>query len=702
MFADLSWAQSPLTIFTFLLLSALVVPPIFERLRLPGLVGLLVAGVILGPSVLGLLDHETETMKLLSGVGKVYLMFVAGLEIDLADFRRTKGRSLSFGLSTFCFPMVGGIIVGHFVAGLDWNASILVGSLLSSHTLLGFPIVSRLGLTRHEPVTITIGATIFTDVAALLVLAVCLSVHSSGSFSGLLLIRLLTTLGLYSAVVLLGFDWAGRQVFRRTGDQDGSQFLFVLLAVFSAVIVAELLQIEQIVGAFLAGLAVNDVVGRGPVAEKIEFVGSVLFIPFFFVDMGLLLDLKGLAHTLTTELGLSLALVSMLVFTKFLAAALIGGLFRYAKADIITMWSLSIPQVAATLAAALAGVNAGLLPKSLFDAVIFMMLVTSILGPVLTERFAKELVDGEVDSRSLALRGLAQEGAIAEGGPRTALLARLSEATAVKVLLPMANPETETALFKLGAAFVRPSGGELLPLTVALGALHMDDPELEQQIQGRQRLLDRVLVLGESLGIRSLPQLRIDNDVALGITRTAREQNCDLILMGAGAPSWYGPQAFGAAVFGGVIDQVMWSSHCPVIAARLVDEPENLRRILLPVTWLTPRMVAMVRLMLQLAESQSATVEILRIYDGLSGFGQAETFEQRLRAKVALPDFCRVRMLCDRNAGEAILTAAQDADLVVLGFSRHRTAGGLAVSDGTAQIAGQLPCSTLVFGLPHS
>ncbi|NJN30253.1 MAG: universal stress protein [Synechococcales cyanobacterium RM1_1_8] len=696
MFADSVFAQSPLTGFTLLLLCALVVPPIFERLRLPGLVGLLVAGVVLGPSLLGLLDHKSETMGLLSDVGKIYLMFVAGLEIDLADFRRTKQRSLAFGLSTFLVPMVGGMIVGHFVAGLGWNASILVGSLLASHTLLGFPIVSRLGLARNEAVTVTIGATIFTDVAALMVLALCLSVHSSGSFSAVQLLRLLTILGLYSAVVLVGFDWAGREFFRRTGDEDGNQFLFVLLAVFLAAIAAQLLQIEQIVGAFLAGLAVNDVVGRGPVAEKIEFVGSTLFIPFFFVDMGLLLDLGGLWQTLTGALGISLAIVAMLILTKFLAAAIVGRWFRYSRDEILTMWSLSLPQVAATLAAALAGVNAGVLPPSLFNSVILLMLVTAIAGPVLTDRFAHRLLERESPGQGLAL---GEADLLAETGLGQPFLDR---ETQVKVLLPVANPNTEKALLKLGGAFVRPSQGQLLPLSIAQGHLHMDTQELSQQLQSRQRLLDRAVALGDSLGIETVPQLRIDNDIALGITRTARERDCDLILMGASGQSWYAPQSLGTALFGSVIDQVIWSAHCPVIVARLLDEPENLRRILVPVKWLTPRVVAMVRLTLQLAEAQEASLEILRIYDDRQGSSQAESFEQRLRERVPLPESCQVRMLCNNNMGDAILAAAQEVDLVVLGFSRRRTAGGLSTTDGTAQLAQQLPCSTLVFGLPHS
>ena len=176
--------SSPIVPFTLLLLVILTLPPLFERLKLPGLVGLLFAGIIFGPNGLNLLNAETETMMLLSDIGKIYLMFVAGLEIDLEEFRKTKNRSLGFGIATFIIPLVTGIAIAYSF-GMGLNASVLVGSLLASHTLLAYPIVNRLGVVGNEAVTVTIGATIFTDIAALLVLAICVSIHA-GDFSQLL------------------------------------------------------------------------------------------------------------------------------------------------------------------------------------------------------------------------------------------------------------------------------------------------------------------------------------------------------------------------------------------------------------------------------------------------------------------------------------------------------------------------------------
>jgi Kef-type K+ transport system membrane component KefB len=254
--------DSPIIAFTILLTVIFTVPPIFEKLRLPGLVGLLVAGVVLGQNGLKLLDSESDTIKLLSEIGKLYLMFVAGLEIDLEQFRKTRNRSIGFGSLTFLVPLIAGIAVGKLF-NFSWNSSFLIGSLLASHTLLAYPIVSRLGVVANEAVTVTIGATIFTDTGALLVLAICVGIHG-GEFSALSLVTLLGGLAIYSAVVLFGFDWAGKEFFKRSGDEESNQFLFILLALFLASVGAQVIGVEKIVGAFLAGLAVNDVLGRSP------------------------------------------------------------------------------------------------------------------------------------------------------------------------------------------------------------------------------------------------------------------------------------------------------------------------------------------------------------------------------------------------------------------------------------------------------
>jgi len=694
-----SLPDSPLIEFTILLLVSLIIPPIFERLRLPGLVGLLVAGIILGNDGLQLLDKDSETMKLLSDIGKIYLMFVAGLEIDLEEFRKKKNRALSFGLATFVFPLLIGLGIAQ---GFDfgWNASILIGSLIASHTLLGFPIVNRLGVSSHESVIVTIGATIFTDIAALLVLAICIAIHA-GDFSAFSLTMQLLALAVYTVLVLFGIDWAGKKYFQRTGDEESNQFLFVLLVVFLASVGAQIINVDKIVGAFLVGLAVNDVVGHSPVEEKVEFVGSTLFIPFFFVSMGLLLDIPVFIETIRFNFAFPLAMIAGLFVSKFLATLVAKVLYRYSWDETLTMWSLSLPQVAATLAAALAGVQAGLIPQEVFNTVIVLMLVTSLLGPLLTERFGRKL--------PLATTGLdtgedwvwwEQLEKELQQETRNPALAKAQE-NLFTVVVPVYNPMTERYLIEMGALLARHESGIVVPLTIVQAHVHMDDPQLSVSIQQQEKLLAKGQHYSEEFDVKASPLLRIDDDIAEGITRTAREQKASLIVMGWSETT----TGLRSRLFGSLINNVIWSSHCPVVVTRLLDEPIHLHRILVPVKNLTVAAVRAIRFSQLFADTHRSSVTYLHVCDPRTSKEQIQAFEQEIEqvlqqrgAKIRY----RIKTIAHERTAEVLVRAARSFDLVVLRSLRRRTAGGLAVSDITTEVINSLTCSLILFGEPHS
>ncbi|MGD2183634.1 cation:proton antiporter [Lusitaniella coriacea] len=687
--------DTPLVSFTILILVALLVPPIFEKLHLPGLVGLLVAGILLGSNGLNLLDPQDDTIKLLSDAGKIYLMFVAGLEIDLDDFRNKKNRSLGFGVATFLLPLVAGIAVGR-IFGFSWNASILIGSLLSSHTLLGYPIVNRLGVVRNEAVTVTIGATIFTDIAALLVLAICISIHQ-GEFTPASLAIQLGSLALYSFTVLYGIDRVGKAYFHRTGDEESNQFLFVLAAVFLAAVGAQLINVDKIVGAFLAGLAVNDVIGHSPVEEKVEFVGSTLFIPFFFVAMGLLLDIPTFVETITSPygLGLTLAIIGSLIASKFLAALGVKLLYRYDWNEMLTMWSLSLPQVAATLAAALAGFQAlnsagdTLLSEAVFNTVIVMMLVTAILGPVLTARFARKLPLPQ-QGRGRAIDASSDWDATQEGvtpHPFT-------------VVVPVYNPLTTKYLIEMGVLLARQESGTLVPLSIAKAHVHMDDPQLKISLIQSQKLLKRAGETSHEFDMEAKPILRIDDDIANAIGRVAREQNASLVVMG-----WSQTTGLRARLFGSVIDRVFWASHCPVAVMRLLEEPINIHRLLVPVKAITPRSLKAIRFAQRFADTNQASLTLLHVCVPNTPQEQIAAFEQKLEkvlANAKLKVSSEIKTVAHEDAAHVILKVSRSFELVILRSTRRRTAGGLAVSDVTTQVVKKLTCSLVLFGEPHS
>ena len=682
--------DSPIVTFTILLLVSLTLPPWFERLRLPGLVGLLLAGVVLGEHGLGLLNSQSETMKLLSDIGKIYLMFVAGLEIDLVQFQSKKNRSIGFGISTFIFPMFAGIAIGLWF-GMGWNAAILIGSLLASHTLLAYPIVQRLGLIDTEPIIISVGATIFTSISALLVLAICVSVQA-GEFSLLSLSWQLGSLAIYSAIVLFGFDWLGKAYFKRNGSEEGNQFLFVLLSVFLASVGAQIIQIDQIVGAFLAGLAVNDAVGNSLVKEKVEFVGSVLFIPFFFIAMGLFLNVPVFISTLTTNFTLPLAIVLGLIISKFIAAWAVKLLYGYSLDETLLIWSLSLPQVATTLAAALVGFNVGLLNEQVFNSIIVLMLATSILGPLLTQQYAPRL---------LTLKPKPPLN------PNQALIwwenhqHESEEPPPFTVVVPLANPDTQRYLMEMAALIARHEGGSIVSLAIATHAqVHMDEPELQGALRQSRILLKRSVKVSQEFNVKTDPILRIDSDVATGIIRTACEQEASLIVMG-----WSETGSLRARLFGTVIDSVFWSSHCPVAVMRLLQEPVEIRRILVLVKTIAPRTIRTIRFAQLLAYTNQAAVTLLQICPAQTTSDQITLIKRELTEVLSAESSAiktNVIVKATNDVVETILNQAKGFDLVVLRSQRRRTAGGLAVSSVTHEVMQNLECSVVMFGEPQA
>ena len=392
---------SPFERFTLVLFLILLLPVLFARLRLPAVVGLLLGGVMLGPYALDIIPPDTPTVDLFASMGRVFLMFIAGLEIDMRVFQATRQRSMGFGALTFALPLLAGMGVA-WAFDFGWVGALLIGSLIASHTLLGFPIMTRLGLARSEAVAVTLGATIFTDIASLLVLAICIAIFQGG-FSVAGLASLLGFLAVYAIIVLQGLPLLGRIYFRKHREDEQSLFIFSLLIVLLTATGAHLIHLEDIVGAFLAGIAVNRVLERSPVRDKLVMMGESLFIPLFFMAIGARLNLPVFAATLINSLAFVACIVAALFIGKFLAAYGARQAYGYEWPETLTMWSLSLPQVAATLAAAMAAYETvnqygdRLITESVLNAVIVLMVLTSILGPILSERFGLRMRIPESD-----------------------------------------------------------------------------------------------------------------------------------------------------------------------------------------------------------------------------------------------------------------------------------------------------------------
>ena len=264
------------------------IPRLCRRLHVPAAVGLLLGGVIIGPYVLGFFGTDRPIADFLAELGKLLLMFFAGLEIDLALFRRARNRSITFGITTTVLPLVLGTAVG-LAFGYATIPAIVIGSLLASHTLLGLPVLDRLGLKRLEPVTVTVGATVMSDTLSLVVFAICVSIYTTGfSVSGLAL--LLAEIAGYIVLVLFGLSRLAAYVLKKVEDEEDAYFILMLCIMAVAGVLADAIQLPGIVGAFLAGLAVNASARDKPASAKLEFLGKSLFIPIFFIVTGFLID----------------------------------------------------------------------------------------------------------------------------------------------------------------------------------------------------------------------------------------------------------------------------------------------------------------------------------------------------------------------------------------------------------------------------
>lgn len=524
----------------------LVVPLVSERLRVPGVIGLIVAGAAVGPYGIGLLARDA-TIVLLGTVGLLYLMLMVGLELDLNEFNRYRSRSLVFGLLSFLVPAVAGTAWG-MALGYPLSSSLLVASAFSSHTLLAFPIASRLGIVKNEAVTTALGGTILTEILALLLLAVVAN-SASQPLDVAFWVRLILPFAVYVGVVLWGLPRIGRWFFRRRGGEGGTEFIFVLAALFTVSYLAHAAGVEPIVGALLAGLALNRLVpAQGPLMSRIHFAGNSIFIPFFLLSVGMLVNVRALDSGRAWLIALTLA--GGVVASKWLGAWITQRVFRWTPEEGWVVFGLSVPHAAGTLAIVLVGYEIGLLDQTEVNGVVVMILATCLVGPAAVERFG----------RRVALRE-EQRPYDPGSAPR-------------RILVPLANPATAEALMDL-AFVVRAGEGDepLLPLTVA----PEEGQATEAWVAEAERMLARAVQHAAAAGVPVVPVTRVDANVAAGVARGISETRSTTVVIG-----WDGRPSGSFSMYGRVLDQLLEKTRQLVLVAKL-GHPLNVTRRLVVV-----------------------------------------------------------------------------------------------------------------------
>ena len=574
--------RDPVAVFTVVLL-VLLAAPLVARRGVPSSVVLLAAGVALGPNALGVLDRD-PTMVLLGTVGLLYIMFLAGLEIDLHEFVRHRRRSLVFGGLTFAVPLAVGLAVGRWGLGMGWPAAVLLGSVFASHTLLAYPAAARLGLQKENAVTTAVGATILTDTLALLVLAVVATgARSGGGADALVLVRVAGSLAAFGALVLWGVPRLGAWFLGRVAQDATVEFVFVLATVFVCALAVEAFGVEPIIGAFLAGLALNRLVPEGgALANRVGFFGNAVFVPFFLLATGMLVDLGAFAGG--AEVGRSWAvagaMVAVILVTKGAAAWATRPAFGYSADEARLVYGLTVPQAAATLAAVLVGVEVGLFGPAVLNGTIAMVLVTCLVGPWLVEGAGRRLA------------------ATAEARTRTA-------PARSRLLVSLSNPATVGDIVDLALLAREPEAAEpLVAVTVVGGGA---DPAGD--VARGERLLSVAVVHAAGAAVPVLPLVRTETNVARALARAAAETRTTTVVMG-----WDGSAAAERVLFGSVPDRVLRETTAAVLIARGARPLPTVRRLVVavpPLADLEPGFATGARLLAGLAARAGADLAVL-------------------------------------------------------------------------------------------
>ncbi|MEM4248653.1 MAG: cation:proton antiporter, partial [Candidatus Nanoarchaeia archaeon] len=507
---------------------------IVSRLRIPGMVGLIAAGAIIGPHVAKIL-HRDASINLLGTIGLLFIMFISGVEIDLNQFKKNRHDSLVFGSFTFWIPLLFGIGMGRFMMGYTWPVSILLGSIFSSHTLIPYPIVSRLGLSKTRAVVASVGGTLYTCLLAILILAV-VAASVTENLGLIYWIRLIFLVSLYFFLTLWLTPIIGRWFLRKVADNGEVEFVFILASLFVCSFFSLLVGLEPIIGAFLAGIALNRLVPEGStLMNRIHFVGNALFIPFFLISTGMLIDFNTFARP--DAWAVTFAMLAIIFISKWLSAYLSAKVLGFTHDEAEMLFGLSVNQAASTLAAVIVGHRLGLFNDAVLTGAIIMIAVTCLFGTWFTEIFA----------RRVAIK--------LENSPQSEV-SNQNE----RIMVSIANPENSERLVELAMlARGKNSKDPFYTLSVI-----QDCEDSDATVLKHEKLLANASSRAIAAGIPVIPITRLETNIADGILSAMKDFRISFMITG-----WSGISHGLGGTFGNIIDEVVLKSSISLLICRL-------------------------------------------------------------------------------------------------------------------------------------
>ncbi|HRP34206.1 MAG TPA: cation:proton antiporter [Agriterribacter sp.] len=498
--------HNPVLIFSLILFIILLAPILLRKLNIPGIIGLILAGVVIGPHGLNILA-KSSAVDLFSTIGLLYIMFIAGLELDLNEFKMNRNKSLLFGLFTFIFPLAIGFPVCFYLLQYDFNASFLTASMFATHTLVAYPIVSKFGVSKNQAVAITVGGTILTDTAVLIILAVIMR-NSQGNLNKEFWIQLGISIAIFLAIMFLIVPRIAKWFFQKLESEKHAHYIFILSAVFFAAFLAEVAGLEPIIGAFVAGLALNKLVPHSSaLMNRIEFIGNSLFIPFFLISVGMIVDVRViLSGPWALIIAGTLSVVA--IFSKWIAAWFTQMIFGYSKTQRQLIFGLSSAHAAATLAVILVAYEAQILDENILNGTIILILITCTIASFATEKAAKKMVvETEGDNSDLMTQ---------------------KEVKSEHILLSVANIANIEKLLEF-TIFIKDKRS---PNPVSILSVVSNNEEAEINLLKTKSKLSAYEKQASASEIKLNVITTIDHNAASGISRTSREIMADMIVLG--------------------------------------------------------------------------------------------------------------------------------------------------------------------------
>jgi Kef-type K+ transport system membrane component KefB/nucleotide-binding universal stress UspA family protein len=423
------------------------------------------------------------------------------------DFKANRNKSLLFGFFTFIIPLIVGFPVCHYFLGYDFNASLLTATMFATHTLVAYPIVSKVGISKNQAVAVTVGGTILADTVALIILAVILG-NSKGSLNTEFWLRLGISLAVFTAIMFLVIPKIAEWFFRKLESEKHSHYIFVLFIVFIAAFLAELAGVEPIIGAFVAGLAINKLIPQSSVLmNRIEFIGNSLFIPFFLISVGMLVDVRVILSG-TGALIVAATLSVVALFGKWAAAWVTQVAFKYTNAQRQLIYGLSSARAAATLAIVLVGYEAGILDDNILNGTVILILATCIIASFATEKAAKQIV--------------------MESGDESLTVSKDKQGYHEHILMPIANLENIEKLLEF-ATFIKDKKS-INPVSIL--SVVSNNEEAELNILKARNKLEKFVEHATAADTNVNVITTIDHNAASGIARISREIMADAIVLG--------------------------------------------------------------------------------------------------------------------------------------------------------------------------